>query len=106
MNRQQVREELTEKIREVISYLEDHFDYDALYEEGLLSMIHTRYKNALSLLCEKNPGHSRVRGAVQFLFSANRAYVGDTGNLQDPLRTLLMEADKLVDTYLHEKESH
>lgn len=102
MNKEKVKEQLKEKIREVISYLEDQ----GPHEEGLLSMIDIRYKNALSILCEKNPGHSRLRGSLQFLFSANRAYVGDTGNLQDPLRVLLMEVDKLVDTYLHEKQPH
>ena len=61
-----------------------------------------RLLHALSLLREKSPGYSRLQAGLQFLISANRAYVGASSDWEDPLRKLLSEADRLVDQYLHD----
>ena len=102
MKKQEILKHLSDQVLEVINYLEEHCDYEQLFEDGLYAMLYIRYQNALSLLREKSPGYSRLQAGLQFLISANRAYVGASSDWEDPLRKLLSEADRLVDQYLHD----
>ena len=102
MKKQEIVKQLSDQVLEVINYLEEHCDYEQLFEDGLYAMLYIRYQNALSLLREKSPGYSRLQAGLQFLISANRAYVGASSDWEDPLRKLLSEADRLVDQYLHD----
>ena len=100
MDKQEVLMELREQVHTVVLYLEEHCDYEQLCEDGLFSMLYTRYRNALSVLREEAPGYSVLRKALQFLTSATRAYVDSSVSWEDPLREEMHRCDKLVDTYL------
>ena len=102
MKKQEILKHLSDQVLEVINYLEEHCDYEQLFEDGLYAMLYIRYQNALSLLREKSPGYSRLQAGLHFLISANRAYVGASSDWEDPLRKLLSEEDRLVDQYLHD----
>ncbi|MGN0625646.1 MAG: hypothetical protein ACI4I8_05210 [Oscillospiraceae bacterium] len=105
MEKQEILNRLLEKTQEITAYLEEHCDFEQLYEDGLYAMLYTRYQNALSLLREASPGYSRLRAGLQFLISANRAYIGSSGDWEDPLRKLLTESDWLVDQYLRDDKN-
>ena len=71
MEKQEILNHLLEKALEITAYLEEHCDYQQLYEDGLYAMLYIRYQNALSLLREDHPGYGRLRAGLQFLISAN-----------------------------------
>ncbi len=102
MEKQEILNHLLEKALEITAYLEEHYDYEQLYEDGLYAMLYIRYQNALSLLREDRPGYGRLRAGLQFLISANRAYVGSVSDWEDPLRKLLSESDRWIDLYLQD----
>ena len=99
----ETKELLLPKAEQIVGYLEENCSSEALYEGGIFAMLYIRYQNALSALRENPQNSGRLRSALQFLISANRAYIGDHGDWEDPLRQILMEMDKLVDSYLHKE---
>ncbi|MDD3193422.1 MAG: hypothetical protein PHE47_06145 [Oscillospiraceae bacterium] len=105
MEKQEVLNHLLEKTQEIIAYVEEHCDDEQLHGEGLYAMLYIRYENALSLLREASPGYSKLRAGLQFLISANRAYIGSTSDWEDPLRNLLSESDRWIDRYLQDDKS-
>ena len=50
MKKQEILKHLSDQVLEVINYLEEHCDYEQLFEDGLYAMLYIRYQNALSLL--------------------------------------------------------
>lgn len=100
MEKKEVKARLREKIEETIGCLEEQYGDGQLSSDGLLSMLHTRYENARSVLRDPQAGYSRLRGALQFLTSANRAYIGSTSDWEDPLRRQVAEVDRWIDLYL------
>lgn len=97
MEKTKIKRALTEKTREILVYIGEE------PEDSLLQIIKTRYENALSFL-QKEEGESRLVTSLRFLISSNRAYVGDCKDLDDPLRVLLMEADRLIDYFISDKQ--
>ena len=63
MEKQEILNHLLEKALEITAYLEEHCDYEQLYEDGLYAMLYIRYQNALSLLREDRPGYGRPPSA-------------------------------------------
>lgn len=103
MEKREVKERLQDVVEETIAYLEGQCSDEQLYEDGLFSMLYTRYQNARSVLQDPQTGYSRLRGTLQFLISANRAYVGSVSDWEDPFRQILMDADKWIDYYLKDE---
>ena len=102
MDKQEVLQQLRDQVHTIVLYLEEHCDYEQLYEDGLFSMLYTRYRNALSVLREETPGYSVLVRNLQFLTSATRAYVDSSVSWEDPLREEMYRCDKLVDTFLRD----
>ena len=74
MEKRKIKDQMQEKIEETIGYLEEQCSGEQLFADGLWSMLYIRYQNARSVLRDSQAGYSRVRGALQFLTSANRAW--------------------------------
>ena len=47
MKKQEILKHLSDQVLEVINYLEEHCDYEQLFEDGLYAMLYIRYQNAL-----------------------------------------------------------
>lgn len=103
MEKSGMKDRLQEKVEETIGYLEEQCSYEQLYEDGLVSMLYIRYQNAQSVLQDQQTGYSRLRGALQFLISANRAYIGSSSDWEDPLRQLIADVDRWIDSYLKDE---
>lgn len=94
---------MLEKIGETIGCLEERYSLEQLHTDGLLSMLYIRYQNAQSVLQDSQAGYSRLRGTLQFLTSANRAYIGSASDWEDPLRRLVADVDKWIDLFLKDE---
>ncbi len=103
MEKRKIKDQMQEKIEETIGYLEEQCSGEQLFADGLWSMLYIRYQNARSVLRDSQAGYSRVRGALQFLTSANRAYVGSGSDWEDPLRQLTAEVDRWIDLYFKDE---
>ncbi len=103
MEKREIKNQMLEKIEEAIGYLEEQYGGGQLSADGLLSMLYIRYQNARSVLQDPQAGYSHLRGALQFLTSANRAYIGSTSDWEDPLRRLIAEVDQWIDLYLKDE---
>lgn len=103
LEKKEIKERLQDTVEQTIGYLEGQCSYEQLYEDGLLSMLYTRYQNARSVLQDQQAGYSRLRSALQFLISANRAYIGSGSDWEDPLWQILRDADKWIDLYLKDE---
>lgn len=102
MQTEQNKFALIEQIDEVLAGLEV---FSPGQDDVLMNMIKIRYENARSALRSEPFSAKKAEHALRFLYSANRAYVGDKTDLDNPLRQLLMKADKLLDDYLSEEKA-
>ena len=49
LEKKEIKERLQDMVEQTIGYLEGQCSYEQLYEDGLLSMLYTRYQNARSI---------------------------------------------------------
>ena len=66
MEKQEILNHLLEKALEITAYLEEHCDYEQLYEDGLYAMLYIRYQTLFPCCGRTAPAMAACGQACNF----------------------------------------
>lgn len=66
MKKQEILKHLSDQVLEVINYLEEHCDYEQLFEDGLYAMLYIRYQKRCRCCGKNRPDTAACRQGCSF----------------------------------------